>query len=199
MALSKLFLLKFVIHLLAFAPVITAFFLAVNDEFGADPVKEIIHFTGIGALNLLVLTLLVSPLAKQFKASVISKCRRLLGLYALFYALLHVLSYWIFELQFDLTRIVSEIIKRPYISLGMVALMLIIALGITSIDRIKRAMGKRWQKLHNMIYLLLALVVIHFWWSVKSDYLEPFIYLLLALFLFYLRRLKFQRWLNRKK
>ena len=103
------------------------YYLAFVDQLGADPVESVIHFTGIGALNLLLITLCVSPLAKWLKKGYLLQTRRLLGLYAFTYALLHVLNFLAFEIQFDAVFFFSEVIERPYITVGMLAFLLLSA------------------------------------------------------------------------
>ena len=190
----KTFALKVIIHLGAILPLINLYLLAFSDELGADPVDAVIHFTGIGALNLLLITLCITPLAKKFKQGFLLNVRRLLGLYTFTYALIHLLNFIVFELQTDLSLFISEVIKRPYITVGMVALLALLALAITSINRFKRSMGTAWQKLHNVIYLTVLLAVVHFYWSVKSDITEPVIYFVIVLFLLACRAKKFKRW-----
>lgn len=191
----KVIALKSITHLLALGWIVYFYYLAFNDQLGADPVKEIIHFTGMGALNLLIITLVISPISKYFKQAWLIKIRRLLGLYGFFYALCHLANFIVFELQFDWSLFLSEVFKRPYITLGMVAFLLLFSLAITSISRIKRKMGKKWQSLHNYSYAIILLVSIHFYWSVKSDVIEPSIYILATLFLLNLRRERIKRWL----
>jgi len=186
-------LLKSLIHVTSLLPLCLLYFSALNDELGADPVEAVIHFTGIGAFNLLILTLLVTPLAKKLKQGFLMKVRRLLGLYAFTYAVFHVLNFIAFDLQFNLSLLFDEIIERPYISIGMAAILLLSALAITSINQLKRKMGRHWQKLHNTIYLILLLVGVHFYWSVKSEIIEPSIYIVISLVLLSLRWRKFKR------
>jgi len=186
-------LLKSLIHVASLLPLCLLYFSALNDELGADPVEAVIHFTGIGAFNLLILTLLVTPLAKKLKQGFLMKVRRLLGLYAFTYAVFHVLNFIAFDLQFNLSLLFDEIIERPYISIGMAAILLLSALAITSINQLKRKMGRHWQKLHNTIYLILLLVGVHFYWSVKSEIIEPSIYIVISLVLLSLRWRKFKR------
>ncbi|KGJ99152.1 protein-methionine-sulfoxide reductase heme-binding subunit MsrQ [Thalassotalea sp. ND16A] len=193
----RVLLLKTLIHFCSFIPVVLIYYFAVLDQLGSDPVEEVIHFTGIGALNLLLLTLLVSPLAKKFKQGWLTKIRRLLGIYAFFYACLHLLNFLFFELQFDFSLFFDEIIDRPYITVGMLAYMIIFSLALTSLARLRKKMGKRWQKLHNFNYLLVILVCIHFYWSVKSEIIEPSIYFMMLFVLLYQRKDKFKRWLKR--
>jgi methionine sulfoxide reductase heme-binding subunit len=197
-------ILKVLIHFWALAELVFKVVLATQDQLGADPVKAIIHFTGISAFNLLLLSLLVSPLAKLLKQGLLVRVRRLLGLYAFFYALLHFSSYLLFELQLEWGTLLTEIAKRPYMTVGFSALLILAALAATSTQKIQRKMGSSWQKLHNWIYLAGLLVALHFIWSVKSDLIEPLIYWIMLLFLLYFRKDKLSRkynnWLkNRKK
>nr|WP_211215593.1 protein-methionine-sulfoxide reductase heme-binding subunit MsrQ [Colwellia piezophila] len=178
---NKVFILKIVIHLAALLPLINLYYLAFNDLLGADPVERVIHFTGIGAFNLLLITLTVSPIAKKFKQGYLLQVRRLLGLYAFSYAFMHVLNFLAFDLQFAWSLFLSEIVKRPYITIGMVAFVLVTALAVTSHNSLRRKLGKSWQKLHNLNYLIVLLVAIHFYWSVKSELISPLFYLLMTL------------------
>jgi len=184
---TKVLCSKIIIHFCALLPLLNLYYLAFSDELGADPVERVIHFTGIGAFNLLLLTLLVSSLAKKFKLSFLMKIRRLLGLYAFSYALFHVVNFLAFDLQFAWGLFLSEIIKRPYITVGMLAFVLLTALAVTSYQQIKVKMGKNWQKLHNVSYLIIFLVAVHFYWSVKSELLSPLLYFLLTLLLLLFR------------
>jgi sulfoxide reductase heme-binding subunit YedZ len=191
---DKVFWLKCCIHLSALGLLVNQYYLAIYDQLGGDPVKAMIHFTGIGALNLLVITLLISPLVKRFKITWLMMVRRLLGLYAFVYALCHILNFLFFEVQFDWQLFISEIIERPYITVGLVAFIILFALAMTSISRIQRKMGRRWQTLHNNVYLASVLVGVHFYWSVKSEIIEPSIYLFVVLILIMLRKQKILRW-----
>ena len=134
------------------------------------------------------------PLAKKYRQAYFLQVRRLLGLYSFTYALFHLLSFLAFEVQFDLTLFFNEIIDRPYITVGMAALIILLSLTVTSLSSLKRKMGKNWQKLHNGVYLALLLITLHFFWSVKSDIVEPVIYFIIALFLLSQRKDKFKRW-----
>ncbi|MCJ8295876.1 MAG: protein-methionine-sulfoxide reductase heme-binding subunit MsrQ [Colwellia sp.] len=178
---KKVLMLKVVIHLAAFLPLFNLYYLAFNDLLGADPVERVIHFTGIGAFNLLLVTLAISPVAKQFKQGYFLQVRRLLGIYAFSYAFMHVLNFLAFDLQFAWWLFFNEIVKRPYISIGMLAFVLVATLAITSLNSLKRKMGKSWQKLHNFSYLIVVLVSIHFYWSVKSELISPLFYFLLTI------------------
>jgi len=189
---SKVSLLKSIIHLAALLPLLNIYFLAFTDQLGADPVQRIIHFTGIGALNILLFTLAVTPIAKQFKLGYLLQTRRLLGLYSFVYAFVHITNFLAFDLQFAWSLFFSEIVERPYITIGMLAFILLTALAITSHNTLRAKMGKSWQQLHNAIYLIGVLVVIHFYWSVKSELSSPIIYavITLSLLLFRYKKIK---------
>lgn len=167
---------------------IQLYYQAITDTLGADPVENVLHFTGIGAFNLLVLSLLITPVVKRFKLSYLLKLRRLFGLYSFAYALFHVVSFIAFEVQFDWSLFISEIVKRPYITVGMAAFIILLLLAITSISVIKRRMGRHWQLLHNWVYGAILLTSLHFYWSVKSDIVEPVLYATVSGLLLYFRK-----------
>lgn len=184
---SRIFILKIIIHLSALLPLVNLYCLAIIDQLGADPVEKVIHFTGIGAFNLLLITLTVSPLIKLIKQGYLLQTRRLLGIYAFTYAVFHLVNFLAFEVQFSGELFISEVIERPYITVGMVAFLLITALAITSLKNIKRKMGKSWQQLHNLNYVIVILVTIHFYWSVKSELTSPLFYAVVTLILLLFR------------
>lgn len=190
----RVLLLKITIHLMSLLPLVALYMLAFEDQLGADPVKEVIHFTGMGGFNLLLLSLLTMPLAKKYRQAYFLQVRRLLGLYSFTYAVCHLLSFLAFEVQFDLTLFFNEIIDRPYITVGMGAFIILLFLAITSLNTLKRRMGRSWQKLHNWVYLAVLLIALHYIWSVKSDLFDPGIYALITLLLLSLRLEKFKRW-----
>ena len=193
----KVFLLKVLIHLGALLPLTTLYYQAIFDQLGADPVQYVIHFTGIGALNLLLITLSVSPLAKYLRLGFLLQVRRLLGLYAFCYAAFHIINFLAFDLQFAWGLFINEVIERPYISIGMMAFFLLTALAITSHNHLKKVMAKSWQTLHNFNYLIVVLVCIHFYWSVKSELFTPLFYGFLCLVLLLFRFSKLQRYYRR--
>ena len=191
--------LKAVIHLSALTPLFYTYFAAFSDQLGGDPVEAVLHFTGISAFNLLLLSLLVSPLAKKFKQGLLVNVRRLLGLYAFFYALIHFSSYVLFELQQEWSLLLSEIIKRPYITVGFIALLLLSSLALSSTKNIQRKLGPKWQKLHNWVYVAGLLIALHYIWSVKSDLVQPIIYWMMLLSLLWFRRDKLLRKFKNRK
>lgn len=157
------------------------------DKAGGDPVQFIIHYTGIGALNTLVILLTLSPIARKFKQGALLQTRRMIGLYVFAYASLHLASFISLDLLFEWSLLLSETVKRPYILVGTFSYIILIALSVTSFKSIRRKMGKRWQQLHNCVYLLAILVPIHFYWSVKSEVIEPSIYIVLLSLLLVIR------------
>lgn len=186
-------LTKTVIHLASLSLLGVTYYQGFNDLLGADPVEAILHFTGIGAFNLLLLSLVISPLAKLSKQANLIKLRRLTGLYAFVYALCHLVSYIVFELQFDWSLLLSEIIKRPYITVGFAAFIILTLMALTSTNSIQRRLGSKWQALHNWVYLAGLLIALHFIWSVKSDLIEPIIYWAILIVLLATRKNKFKR------
>lgn len=191
---NRVLLLKISIHLMAFLPLVGLYFLAFTEQLGADPVEEVIHFTGIGAFNLLLISLLITPIARKYRQGYLLQTRRLIGLYSFTYAMFHLLNFLAFEVQFDLKLFFNEILDRPYITVGMAALIILSSLAVTSITALRRKMGKKWQKLHNWVYIAALLIALHFFWSVKSDIVEPMIYFTIAVLLLTLRKDKIKRW-----
>ena len=143
---------------------------------GANPIEELIHRLGKWGLKFLLITLAVTPLRKLTGWNWLIRFRRMLGLFAFFYVLLHFLVYAGLDQRFDLAVIVEDVIERPYITIGMLALLLLLPLAATSTKGMMRRLGGRWQKLHRMVYLIAVLGVWHFYWQVKLDTLEALIY-----------------------
>lgn len=165
--------LVFITCLLPFALLI---YNAIEDNLGANPVEAMTHATGGWTLKFLLITLTITPLRKLLKLSWLLKFRRMLGLFAFFYALLHLLTYVWFDQNFDWTAILVDIAKRPFITIGFAAFVLLIPLAITSTNAMMRRLKKNWLRLHKLIYLIPILGVIHFIWSVKADVFEPLVY-----------------------
>lgn len=168
--------LKPVAWLLSLLPITLLVWRAATDNLGADPVEEVLHATGYWALVSLLATLAVSPLRKLTRWNPIIGIRRLLGLFAFFYATLHVSVYFGVEQFFDLSAIIEDIIKRPFITVGFLAWVLLIPLAATSTRGWIRRLGKRWQMLHRLVYLIALLGVVHFLWSTKVEEPEPAIF-----------------------
>ncbi len=146
-------------------------------DLGANPIKTATHFTGIWALRIVVLTLMVTPFVKITGWKKIMQFRRMIGLFAFFYAALHLLIYVVLDHFFDFGTIATDIIKRPYITIGMGAFLILLALAVTSSKAmVRRLGGRRWQKLHRLVYVAAIAAAVHFAMAVKADLTEPLIY-----------------------
>ena len=143
---------------------------------GADPERELLHSCGLKALQLLLITLSVTPLRQLTGNPHLLRLRRMLGLFAFFYAVLHFTIYAWLDQGLDVKAIGADIVKRPYITIGMLALLLLIPLAVTSTNGWMRRLRKRWQTLHRLIYPIAILGVWHFYWQVKKDIREPLLY-----------------------
>ncbi|WP_417549516.1 sulfite oxidase heme-binding subunit YedZ [Methylophaga sp.] len=178
---TKLKVLVFGICLL---PLIWLSYALLTDQLGANPIEAITRETGVWALRFIIVTLLISPLRKLTGRNEFIRFRRMLGLFAFFYASVHMLLYLGLDQFFDVQEIWLDIIKRPFITIGFISFILLIPLTITSTDKmIKRLGGRRWKKLHYLIYLIVVLSCLHFYMLVKQDKTEPLIYLLIVLLL----------------
>ena len=166
----------FALAMLPFLYLLAGAFGKFGVDLGADPVREILHRLGKTALQLLLITLLVTPLRQITGWNDLLRLRRMLGLFAFSYALLHFVSYAWLDQALDLRAIGEDIVKRPYITLGMAALVLLIPLAVTSTNRMMRRLGRRWTQLHRLIYVIAALGLWHYWWQVKKDIREPLLY-----------------------
>ncbi len=188
----KMKILKSVVFLAALLPLADLVYGFFTDNLGANPIEKILHQTGFWALTIIMITLAISPLRKITKWNRIINFRRMLGLFAFFYALLHFTVYLVLDRQLYWSEIVEDLSKRPYITVGFTALVLLIPLAVTSTKGWIRRLGKRWQKLHRLVYLIAAAGVVHFWWLVKKDITEPLIFavVLAVLMVFRLPMLK---------
>src|SRR5690606_7358024 len=146
------------------------------DALGADPVAEIEHRLGTRALRFLLLALAVTPGRQLSGQPVLLRFRRMLGLYAFAYASLHLAAYLGLDLGGYWAQIFEEIAKRPYITVGFAAWLLLVPLAITSTQGWIRRLGRNWARLHRLVYAIAVLAVLHFWWIVKSDIREPLLY-----------------------
>lgn len=187
--------LKVALHLAGLLPFIWLFWAINSGALSADPVKDIQHFTGRTALKFLLAALLVTPLARYAKQPLLIRIRRLLGLWCFAWATLHLTSYALLELGIhNLGLLGRELITRPYLTLGIISWLILLALTLTSTQAAQRKLGKRWQLLHNFVYLVAILAPIHYLWSVKILSPQPIIYALLALLLLACRYKKFRQW-----
>lgn len=161
---------------------------AWNHRLGANPVEYFLRTTGVLTLVFVLITLVVTPLRKLFGWNQLIKYRRVLGLFAFFYGVMHLSTYLIFDRSLDLPGVVNDVIQRPFIALGMTGLILMVPLAVTSTNKmIKRLGGKRWARLHKLIYLTAIAGVIHFWMIVKSDVFYPLVFAVVLTLLFAVR------------
>ncbi len=163
-------------------------FALLTDRLGANPIEAVTHETGQWTLRLLLLTLLMTPLRQRFGWSWPIRVRRMLGLFAFFYASLHLLTYLWLDQFFFWGEIVRDVVKRPFITVGMLGFLLLVPLAITSTDGMMRRLGRRWKRLHRLAYLVPVLGVLHYLWLVKADLREPLVYAALLLLLLWQRR-----------
>ena len=165
--------LKSLIFILCSIPAGQLAYQAWTGDLGVNPIEFITRFTGSWALIILIASLAVTPLRRMTGWNELVKFRRMLGLFAFFYALLHFSTYLALDLFFDFRAIGKDILKRPYITAGFIAFVVMIPLAITSTAAMIRRLGKRWQQLHRLVYLAAIAGVIHFYWLVKADIRRP--------------------------
>jgi len=169
-----------VVYLVGIVPAIWWFWLGATDRLGADPMRELEHALGLWALRFLILTLAITPL-RQLAGVNLLRYRRALGLSAFYYALMHLTTYLVLDQGLDFHAIGADILKRPYITIGMTCFIVLLPLGLTSNNlAIRRLGGKMWQGLHRFVYLAAILAVLHFLMSVKSWSIEPVTYALIV-------------------
>ncbi len=165
--------LKVVLWIAALAPAAWLVRGVMQGELGANPIETLTHTTGMTALVLLLVTLAVSPVRKLSGWNPVIRLRRPLGLFAFFYAVCHFSIWFVFDMVFNVGWMLEDIAERPYITVGMAALLLLIPLAVTSTRGWIRRLGKRWAKLHRLVYVATGLGVLHYFWLVKSDYRLP--------------------------
>ncbi len=184
--LDYLNIFKWIVFSLSCLPIIISLADIYYAKLGANPVETLIQRTGECALIFLLLTLAISPLRKLLRINKLIHMRRMLGLFCYCYACLHFSIYILLEQWLDWFEIYQDIIKRPFITIGVINLLLLTPLAITSTDSMRMRLQTSWVKLHKLIYLIAILAIIHFWWSAKADLLAPMIYAsILALLLVY--------------
>lgn len=179
--------IKLVVFPLSLFPLANLVLKALENRLGPDPASALTHGLGEWALIFLMLSLAISPVRQLTGIGKLIRFRRMLGLFALFYAVLHLLAYLAFMLSWEWQTLLEDLYKRSYIIVGAFALSILIALGVTSTKNMMRRLGKQWSQLHRLVYVAAVLAVIHFLWLVKSDYAEPVIYGALLAILLLLR------------
>jgi sulfoxide reductase heme-binding subunit YedZ len=169
---------KTVVWALCLSPAGLLVWRAFTGRLGANPIEFITLRTGFWTLVLIMVTLAVTPLRRVTGWNRVIQFRRLLGLFAFFYATLHFLTYVTLDLFFDFGAVAADIVKRPYITVGFTAFVLLIPLAATSTKGSIRRLGRNWLRLHRLLYVTAALAVVHFYWkkSAKSDVAEPLLF-----------------------
>ncbi|MBB5404049.1 MULTISPECIES: protein-methionine-sulfoxide reductase heme-binding subunit MsrQ [Paraburkholderia] len=169
---------KVAVFVAALYPLARLVLFGLTDRLGSNPIEFITRSTGLWTLVFLCITLAVTPLRRLTGVAALVRFRRMLGLYTFFYATLHFTTYLWFDKWFDVAEILKDIGKRPFITVGFAAFVLLIALAVTSPRAMVRKLGRRWQTLHRAIYVIGALAILHFWWmkAGKHDLLLPKIY-----------------------
>ena len=187
--------LKAALFALCLVPLARLAWLGTHRGLGANPIEYITHSTGWWTLSFLLITLSVTPLRRLTGWNWLLRLRRMLGLFAFFYVCLHFVTYIWLDQFFDWHSMVKDIAKRPFITVGFTAFLLLIPLAATSTNRmVKRLGARRWQQLHRAVYAIAVLGVLHFWWLVKKDIREPLLFgallgvLLLARLIYRMRK-----------
>ena len=165
--------LRRVVFAAALVPAAVLVYGAFTNGLTANPIDYITDTTGLTALSLLLMTLTITPLRRLTGRNELIRLRRLLGLLAFFYACLHVSTWFVLDWFFDFASMASDVVERPFITLGMTTFLLLLPLAVTSTAGMIRRLGKRWQQLHRLVYVAAITAIIHFWWVVKADFMEP--------------------------
>ena len=187
-------LVKPSIFFMALIPFIWLLLKVFQNDLGPDPAQALSIETGEWALRFLLLTLAITPFRQIFRVVEIARLRRMIGLFAFFYASIHFLSWMAFILGFRWLAIAEELVERPYITVGFLAYVILFLLGVTSTNSMVRRLGKNWKRLHKFVYAASILAIVHLLWILRTDVTEAVIYgVLLAILLGYriFRKLKF--------
>lgn len=199
---ARLLLLKRAVFVSALLPLAVYVSLAAQNQLGANPIEHLTRSSGDWTLYLLTLTLAITPLRRLSGQHWLQALRRMLGLFAFFYASLHFITFIWFDHFFDLDDIWADVWKRPFITVGFAAFVLLIPLALTSTKTMQRRLGRYWSRLHRMIYLTALLALLHFWWmrAGKQNFGEPILVGAIVLFLLAARAAgPIQRWIRARK
>ena len=184
---NKLNIIKGIFFVLLLIPLIRLIILGINDALGANPIETIERSTGYWALFCLLVSLSITPLRLSLNIIWPIHIRRMIGLYSFFYASLHAVTYFWLDHWFDWQEILNDIIKHPYVLVGFLSLLLLIPLAITSTNKMMKAMGRWWKRLHYLVYLIAVLSILHFLWLVKKDITEPALFAIIFALLISIR------------
>lgn len=199
---ARLLLLKRAVFVSALLPLAVYVSLAAQNQLGANPIEHLTRSSGDWTLYLLTLTLAITPLRRLSGQHWLQALRRMLGLFAFFYASLHFITFIWFDHFFDLDDIWVDVWKRPFISVGFAAFVLLIPLALTSTKTMQRRLGRYWSRLHRLIYLTALLALLHFWWmrAGKQNFGEPILMGAIVLLLLAARAAgPIQRWIRARK
>lgn len=167
---------KLIVFLLALYPLTRLVVLGLTGGLGANPIEFVTRSTGLWTLVGLLVTLSITPLRRFTGRAELLRFRRMLGLFAFFYACLHASTYFWLDQFFDFRAIAHDIVKRPFVTVGFAAFVLLLPLAATSSQAMMRRLGRNWSRLHRLVYAIAVLGVLHFVWLVKRDLFEPLIY-----------------------
>jgi sulfoxide reductase heme-binding subunit YedZ len=184
------FLAKPLVFLSCSAPFVYMLWSLFSGKLGPNPIDSLTDQTGTVAIRILLISLAVTPLRYLLKKTWPLRFRRMLGLFAFFYALVHVSIYAVLDQQLSLELIVDDLAERPYILAGTLSFLLLVPLAVTSTRKMVVRLGRRWSLLHRAVYLAAAAAVVHYVWLARGDVLEPFIYLWVLMLLFSIRLIK---------
>jgi sulfoxide reductase heme-binding subunit YedZ len=184
---NKLNIIKGIFFVLLLIPLIRLIILGINDALGANPIETIERSTGYWALFCLLVSLSITPLRLSLNIIWPIHIRRMIGLYSFFYASLHAVTYFWLDHWFDWQEIFNDIFKHPYVLVGFLSLLLLIPLAITSTNKMMKAMGRWWKRLHYLVYLIAVLSILHFLWLVKKDITEPALFAIIFALLISIR------------
>ena len=186
--------LKLILFFLSLAPALLLLEGALDDALGTNPVETLVRSTGDWTLRFLLITLLITPLRNLTGQGLLLRLRRMLGLFAFFYACLHLSLYIGLDKYLYWDEILRDIYKRPFITIGMLAFLMLVPLAVTSTNAMMRRLGRNWVRLHKLVYLIAIAAVVHFYMLVKADVTEPLIYGTILTILFIFRLPRVRRW-----
>lgn len=174
--------IQIIANLFSLLPAIFTGFLLIQGSLSANPIQTVTVITGRAAIYLLIFSLFCTPLNNIFKMSVFIRIRKTVGLYAFYYSLVHFLIFSVIDYELNLSWILPELAQKPFLQIGLAALTLLLPLALSSLQTIKKILGIWWKRIHNMVYIITALIIVHMILASKGDIIHPVI--LAGLFLF---------------
>ena len=174
--------IQIIINLISLLPATIICFLLIQDTLSANPIQTVTVVTGRTAIYMLLFSLFCTPLNNIFKMSVFIRIRKTVGLYAFYYSLVHFLIFSVIDYELNLSWILPELTQKPFLQIGLAALTLLLLLALTSLQTIKNTLGIWWKRIHSLVYIITALIIVHIILASKGDIIEAII--LMGLFLF---------------